>query len=74
MNQVKLATPRNMREAAHAENEPIAARGLFSFCRVCGGAWSASAGDYWDKDDDRALECCGEPMILARARNNIIAL
>lgn len=31
-------------------------------CRVCGGEYSANAGDYWNTKPQHILKCCGEPM------------
>ncbi len=41
-------------------------RGAFLNCSRCGGEYSAESGDYWYMDADTVMECCGEPMQLAR--------
>ena len=44
------------------------ARGVNAFllCEDCGTRASATKGDYFWMPADRAFECCGEPMVLAR--------
>jgi hypothetical protein len=36
----------------------------FLYCEICGGQYSANAGDYWDRPKDQVMACCGEPMRL----------
>ena len=61
-----LATPANMARLAREDDEPIAAKNLFSYCRNCGEESSASAGDYFMQPDNVAIKHCGEDMILVR--------
>ncbi len=75
------ATPKNMRKLALKEGEPIAARGVFAYCEVCGNETSASAGDYFMLDENTPLVCSGEEgshkktdMILATKTLSIIPL
>ena len=34
-------------------------------CTVCGGDYSANAGDYFMANPDTVLKCCEFPMVLA---------
>ena len=72
MKKETLATPNNMAKIAKQENEVISARGLLSFCTICGAEYSACAGDYWDIPDDKPLECCDTPMILVKKQTRVV--
>ena len=37
----------------------------FLLCRVCGGEYSADAGDYFAAEPETVLRCCRKPMVLA---------
>ena len=52
------ATPNNMK---HCEAAKI---GALARCSICGTNYSASAGDYWNRDPAKPVMCCFTPMVL----------
>jgi hypothetical protein len=66
------ATPDNMRALAQAQNEPIAAKGIFSYCPDCGAEYSASPGDYFNRLGDKPLVCEDGAIMLLASRKTVI--
>jgi hypothetical protein len=45
---------------------------VFLFCECCGGEYSATRGDYWQKPVTEVFACCDEPMRLVRKVTTLV--
>lgn len=49
-------------------------KGEFLYCRKCRREYSATRGDYWNLDPNKALKCCGVNMQLVRRECRLIVM
>ena len=45
---------------------------VFLHCRICGGEFSATKGDYFMADPNTVMKHCGRPMHLVTERRQLI--
>lgn len=61
------ATPANMKKLIKKAGQPIAVPGVFAWSPYTDEEYSASPGDYWDRDPDAPLlDSDGNAMVLVR--------
>ncbi len=53
-------------------DEVLRPTGRTMYCRVCGGRYSASAGDYWYASANHVFTCCGQAMELVYVETHIV--
>lgn len=60
------AIRRNLKDQILSDDNKI------MYCDICGGVFSANAGDYWDVPDNHHFICCGETMELGHFERRFI--